>query len=228
MTRIEGFVFAVRSSKLLRLCMVGILGLVLLIPVAMIGFLVSERHDRRDAAVAEVSEKWGKAQTVTGPALVLPYTVRRVEVNNGREVIHTDTRQAVFLPKRLRVTGRIESEMRSRGIFSVPVYTANFSIDGEFGRPNLPELGIDPASVAWSRAHLAIGITDVRAIREQSAITWNGSQASFLPGTDGFIEGSSGIHTVIPAAADDSGYKFAFPLSLNGSVGLYLTPFAEE
>src|SRR5206468_1362814 len=191
--------------------------------------LISERHDRRDAAIAEVSAKWGKAQTITGPVLVLPYTVRRVEaVKDGQEIIHTYTRQAVFLPKQLRVTGRIDSELRSRGIFSVSVYRANLSVDGEFGRLNLPELGIDPASVAWNRAHLAIGITDVRAIRDQSAVTWNGSQAQFLPGTNGFIEGGSGIHAPIAAGANDSGFKFAFPLSLNGSVGLYLTPFAED
>ena len=114
MTSIEGLVFSVHNSKLLRLCMVGTLTLVLLIPVAMISFLVSERHERRDTAIAEVSEKWGRAQTITGPVLVLPYIVRRVETVNGRGMVRTDSRQAVFLPKRLRVTGRIDSESRSR------------------------------------------------------------------------------------------------------------------
>ena len=228
MTSIEGLVFSVHNSKLLRLCMVGTLTLVLLIPVAMISFLVSERHERRDTAIAEVSEKWGRAQTITGPALVLPYIVRRVETVNGRGIVRTDSRQAVFLPKRLRVTGRIDSESRSRGIFSVSVYRTDLSVEGEFGRPSLPELGIDPESIQWGRAQLAIGITDVRALRDQTAVTWNGGQAQFLPGANGFVEGGSGIHALVAAAANDSSFKFSFPLSLNGSVGLYLTPFAEE
>src|SRR4030095_4504606 len=78
------------------------------------------------------------------------------------------------------------------------------------------------------RAHLALGISDVRAIREQSAVTWNGKPTSFLPGTGSFTEGGVGIHapvTVTPAAV---AAPFSFNLSLNGSSGVYLSPFAEE
>jgi inner membrane protein len=228
MTSLEGVIFSARNSKLVRLCMVGALALVLLIPVAMIGFLVSERHERKDAAIEEVSAKWGRAQTLTGPALILPYTIRRVETANGREVVHQDTGQAVFLPKRLKVTGRIDSESRSRGIFSVAVYRSSLALEGEFGQPDLAELGVDPSAVLWNRAHLAIGITDVRAIRDHSEVAWNGSTQQFLPGTNGFSEGGSGIHAIVPVSPTASGFKFSFPLSLNGSVGLYLTPFAED
>src|SRR6516225_1032980 len=117
MTSLEGVIFSARNSKLVRLCMVGALALVLLIPVAMIGFLVSERHERKDAAMEEV---------------------------------HQDTGQAVFLPKRLKVTGRIDSESRSRGIFSVAVYRSSLALEGEFGQPNLAELGVDPSAVQWN------------------------------------------------------------------------------
>ncbi|HEY2382518.1 MAG TPA: cell envelope integrity protein CreD [Terriglobia bacterium] len=228
MTSIEGVISSVQNSRLVRLCMVGALALILLIPVAMIGFLVSERHERRDAAIEEVSEKWGRAQTLTGPALILPYAVRRVETVNGKEVVRQDTGHAVFLPKRLKVTGRIDSESRSRGIFSIAVYRTDLTVEGEFSRPNLAEVDVDPGSIFWNRAHLAIGITDVRAIRGQSEVAWNGSPQQFLPGTNGFSEGGSGIHALVHVSPEDSSFKFSFPLSLNGSVGLYLTPFAED
>src|SRR5258708_5243884 len=131
---------AARESKFLRLCMIVALGLVLLIPIVMIGFLISERHDRRDAAVEEVSGKWGKPQTLTGPELVVPYAFQRVErTEKGQEILHAETRHAIFLPRRLSVTGRVESESRSRGIFSVSVYRADLSLQGEFGRPNVSE-----------------------------------------------------------------------------------------
>jgi inner membrane protein len=101
-------------------------------------------------------------------------------------------------------------------------------MEGEFGEPNLKELGIDPATVDWSRAHLALGISDVRAIREQSAVTWNGKPASFLPGTGSFVEGGVGIHAPVAVNAASVAAPFSFNLALNGSSGVYLSPFAEE
>src|SRR5436305_12785772 len=101
MSQLERTIAAARGSQMLRLCLIFGLALVLLVPIAMIWGLVSERQDRSQSAIAEVSSKWGNAQTIAGPALVLPYTVQGVE------------RNVVFLPKALRTTGRINVEERS-------------------------------------------------------------------------------------------------------------------
>ena len=146
----------------------------------------------------------------------------------GKETQRIDTRHGVFLPKSLRAKGTIDVETRSRGIFDVPVYRLKLILDGEFGQPNLQEFGIDPASVDWSRAHLAVGISDVRAVREQSAVTWNGQPTSFLPGTGSFTDGGVGIHAPISVTASNVAAPFSFELALNGSSGVYLVPFAEQ
>jgi inner membrane protein len=229
MTTIDQTVSRIRDSKLLRLCLVGLLALLLMIPIVMIYGLVWERHDRHDTVTAEVASSWGNTQTVTGPALILPYRVRTVErPSAGQATERFDTRYGVFLPKSLRARGRIDVETRSRGIFNVPVYRLNLSIEGEFGEPDLKQLGIDPATVDWGQAHLALGISDVRAIREQSAVTWNGQPASFLPGTGSFADGGVGIHAPVAVTADRVAAPFSFNLALNGSSGVYLSPFAEE
>jgi len=218
---------AVLASQIVRLCLIVGLALVLLIPVVMIWGLVSERQNRNREATAEVSSKWGSTQTIIGPALVLPYTARWTETTPTGEVSRSGVRNAVFLPRQLRTKGRIDVESRNRGIFRVPVYGLTVSVEGEFGQPNLVELGIDPASVAWDRAHIAVGISDVRAIREQSTVSWNGRQIEFTPGIGGFTDGVSGVHAVVAAGPSDSGFKFSFPLTLNGSLGVYFVPFAE-
>ena len=64
---IERLGSSIRNSQMLRLFWVGVLALLLQIPIAMIGRLVSERQERRQAAVAEVSSKWGDAQAIMGP-----------------------------------------------------------------------------------------------------------------------------------------------------------------
>jgi inner membrane protein len=226
---IDPILSAMRRSQILRLCLVGVLTLVLLIPIVMISGLVTERQARRESAVKEVSSKWGDAQAITGPALVLPFIVHRSETSAaGEKIVHDQTRYATFLPKQLGVEGKIEAESRYRGIFSIPVYTANLSMQGEFAQPDLAELGIESSSVLWNRAHLALAISDVRAIREQSVVSWNDKQFSFIPGSGGFLENAPGVHAQVEADSAKSSYRFSFPISLNGSLSFNLAPFAEQ
>jgi inner membrane protein len=179
--------------------------------------------------VAEVSSKWGNVQIVTGPALVVPYTHRWTETSaGGSRINRSETRKAIFLPEQLSARGSIDSEIRSRGIFTVPVYRLALTVEGEFARPSFSELDVQPAEVAWERAHLAVGISDTRAIQEETAVSWNGEKVAFLPGTGGFTDGGAGIHAVVGVTNTTQRVEFSFPLSLNGSLGVYLTPFARN
>jgi inner membrane protein len=217
-----------RRSQMLRLFSVAFLALLLQIPIAMIGSRVSERQARRDEAVVEVSSKWGNAQSITGPALVVPYTRQWTEtLVPDRPVTRTETRYAVFLPERLRVSGSIDSEVRNRGIFSVPVYRLDLGVEGEFERPNFAELGVSPSAVDWAHAQLAIGISDVRAIQQATAAVWNGAASPFLPGLGQFPGGAAGIHAIVavPEAAD--AVAFSFPLALNGTERVSFAPFGQ-
>src|SRR6476661_8756067 len=118
---IERIATSIRSSQMLRLVLVGGLALLLHIPISMIGGLIAERQQRRQEAVVDVSSKWGNAQTITGPALVVPYTYRWTEASaGGQPVARTETRNAIFLPTQLKIRGSANAEIRSRGIFTVP------------------------------------------------------------------------------------------------------------
>jgi len=226
---VERLASSIRSSQMLRLFSVGILALLLQIPIAMIGGLVSERQERRQAAVTEVSSKWGNVQFIIGPALVVPYAYRWTEASaGGQQITRTETRNAIFLPQQLRVRGSINSELRHRGIYSVPVYKLGLTLEGEFTRPSFSELGIEPAAVAWERAQLAIGISDARVIQQETAVTWNGKPISFLPGTGAFTDGGTGIHAVVSFADGVQRAQFSIPLFLNGSLGVYFAPFAQN
>jgi inner membrane protein len=222
----ERLVTSLRSSQGLRLLSVGVLALLLQIPIAMIGGLVRERQERRQAAIDEVSSKWGRAQSITGPALVLPYTHRWTEAAaGGQQITRSETRNAIILPERLRVRGTMDSEVRHRGIFSVPVYKLGLVMEGEFARPALAELGIQPGAVDWTRAHLAVGISDPRTIQESAALSWDDQRVGFLPGTGGFTEGGAGIHAPVEMTDAVRQVKFSFPLALNGSLRTDVVPF---
>ena len=53
--------------------MVGFLTIILLIPLAFIESLITERSFRQNDVVAEINDKWGNDVMVYGPILKLPY-----------------------------------------------------------------------------------------------------------------------------------------------------------
>ena len=225
---LERMASSIRNSQTLRLFSLGFLALLLQIPVSMIGRLVAERQQRRDEAIGEVSSKWGERQSITGPVLVVPYAHRWTELGSGgQQVTRTETRNAIFLPEQLRVRGTIDSEVRHRGIFSVPVYKLALVVEGAFARPRFQELGVEPAAVDWSRAHLALGISDARAIQAATAVSWNGGRVDFLPGTGGFTDVANGIHAPVAISDTTQRVAWSFPLSLNGSIGVDVAPFGQ-
>ncbi|HEY2856294.1 MAG TPA: cell envelope integrity protein CreD [Gemmatimonadaceae bacterium] len=216
---------SMRNSQLLRLFVIAFLALLIQVPVSMISGLVTERQQRNEAAVAEVSSKWGEAQSITGPALVVPYTQRWTDESGDRPIARTARKNAIVLPDQLTIHGKMKSEVRRRGIFSVPVYKLGAQVEGEFARPRLDELGVSSSDIDWRHAQLAVGVSDARAIQETTTLTWNGQRVDFLPGTGGFVEAGNGIHAPVPIPDTAERIHFSFPLSLNGSLRTDVVPF---
>jgi inner membrane protein len=222
---LESTVHAIRKSHMVRLLAVGFLALILQIPISMIGGLIGERQQRRSDAVSEVTSKWGASQQVVGPALVVPYTYYW-EDKETKET-RSGTRHVVVLPKRLEANGKLSADSRTRGIFTIPVYSGNLELRGSFTRPDLTPLGIDPATVAWQRAQLVVGISDPKAIQNAATVDWRGAPISFLPGTDALLGFDTGIHAPVDASGAAGDFPFSVALALNGSLGFYLAPFGE-
>lgn len=214
-----------KNSRFLRVLLLGFLLLVLQIPIDMVQSLTSEREARRNQAVEEVTAKWGRAQSIIGPVIVVPYVRRRIEeIKNGEKKVHTESYHAYFLPEELLVDGRISSEVRQRGIFEVPVYRVSLVMKGRFARPLFSDWDISPDDVAWDRAQLFVHISDVRAIQNMAALQWNGNELSFLPGSGDFGGGSPGIHVSLKDQMRDEQFAFSLPLELNGSMSLFFAP----
>src|SRR5256885_14583082 len=65
--------FGRRYRTIIKLIGVGILILLLLIPLGMINGVLSDRLNRRNEAVGDITSSWGKQQSVIGPVLGIPY-----------------------------------------------------------------------------------------------------------------------------------------------------------
>ena len=218
----------IRNSVTLKLLSMGILMLLLLIPAAMIQELIYEREFTRQAAISEVSSKWGNAQTLAGPVLIIPYNVYRTTEDD--RVVET-TAYAYFLPETLRVEGKVTPETRYRGLYEVVVYTTTMSYAGHFAPPDFSDWDIDPKDILWDDATLAVGISDLRGINESIKLRWNNAPFDVDPGVEPRTVIDAGVSVPVPVSATppESGrYDVAFEVNLNGSDGLHFVPLGKE
>ena len=217
-------------SPAVKLFAIGALILVLLIPITMVWVLLGERRSRADDVTAEVSQSWGDAQRLAGPVLVVPYRYAS-EVHEGdqtREVVNRA--YAVFLPDALEIAGAAKSEALRRSIFTVPVYRADLTLKGRFGPADPADLLPPRAEPLWSEAWLAVGVSDVRAFKENVLLAMPGREDKlpFQP-TMGFSSDTlSGIHVGLPQGAAQAGFPFEIHFVLNGSSRLTILPFGGE
>src|SRR5215204_919115 len=61
------------GSAVLKVVAIGVLATCLIVPLALVWLLVAERSTRRDSAVTEIVSSIGRAQTVGGIVLDVPY-----------------------------------------------------------------------------------------------------------------------------------------------------------
>ena len=192
-----------------RIILIGLLIIVLHIPILFIRNVVFERKARRTEATQEITSKWGGRQNIIGPMLTVPY---RVTMKYGGGQTQTEIRHVNFLPDDLEISGKIDCEVRYRGIYKVPVYRLSINTTGKFPKLDFSDWDISPRDVIWERAHLTVRISDTRAIKNQAFITWNDKKIDFFPGV-GEYGGSEGVQ------------KFSYQLELNGSGGVFFAPF---
>jgi inner membrane protein len=153
---VTGTINAIQQSRLLRLLLIGFLALLLQIPILMILGLIGDRSATRREAVEDVTGKWGREQSIVGPVLVVPYVARwtEEEEKSGKKTVRTAIRSASFLPEDLRVDGRLESEVRRRGIFEIPVYRLELQVKGRFLPPDFSDWDVGAEDILWDRTEL--------------------------------------------------------------------------
>lgn len=225
-----------------RLLTLGLLFLLLLVPLGMVSSLVTERQLRGEAVANEIAESTFREQTVSGPVLVLPYrrTVKWVEVNviDGRrtEEWRSRTTQAnVYLPPDvLDVQGTFRVETRKRQLYAAHLLHADAGLQGTFTVPARAVLerraaGEDEQiSYEWLPPYLALGVADVRGIRNVAG-TLGRSTLAFLPGvTTPWLAG--GVHARVDVKAGEEAIvlPYALELAVSGTGSLSWLPLGNR
>ena len=222
-----------QSSAFIRVIFIGFVMLLLQIPIGMISSQINDRQMTRNQAFNDITDKWGKQQTLIGPRLAIPYYELTTWKNKeGGLEQSKKLRHAIFLPETLDISADVKNGIRYRGLFEVPVYQMNLVLNGVFNKSDLDngfELwGVDQKLIQWDKAQLLIGISDARAIQKQARLNWNDRLLKLEPGLGKSNINSPGFHVPQLDLAQAQQFSFNIPLALNGSGGLYVAPTAED
>jgi len=118
--------------------------LILLIPIAFLAGIVNSRESYRNEAVRTVGQSWANQQTLSAPALNLQLDKKKshdLKLNNYSAKV------------------KVNTELRKKGIFTVPVYIADVELKGDFIN--------DIESVKDIPAVLSFNVSDSKGFIEQ-------------------------------------------------------------
>ena len=218
-------------SLLFKLGAIALLMLVLLIPLLMINGIIGDRQYTRDAVLEDIARSSSYSQRLTGPVMVVPYrkTVREWKLNeklNKRyEVTREERGRLYFLPDRFELDGKVQTELRARGIYQARLFHADNRISGRFELPAQWGITEDFADYRFDPAFLAVGISDIRGIENALKLELGNQHLDFEPGSQVDWLGQ-GVHVALPVQDSKKPYvvDFAFDLRLQGTEQLQVVP----
>jgi inner membrane protein len=213
--------------------------LALLIPQSFIMDLVSERTAWRQQAYQSIEQSWPGRQTLAGPVLSIPYHLtfnskEKIIVNKvQKEVIKEVTVDDVLyiIPKQLSINSQLDSSMRYRGIYEIPVYGNKLQVTGEFNNQALLDLIAEhkDKKIRWDKPQLSVLVSDQRGIAAPPSLTWNSAPIAFQPSA-ALPNAIAGMHAPLPDIALDKAnvIPFAFTMELRGMSAMNFALLSEN
>ena len=210
-----------------RILVIGFLILILLIPLASVRNLIHERKARSESVIAEVSSKWGQAQTIIGPVLTIPYNKSVESYNNKKQVFESKiiTEYLHLLPGIINYECNLEPEERYRGIFKVVVYKSYVQSNGVFELPELSKLDLEKSDIQWDNVQISFRLSDFRSLQDDIDLIFDGNKCNFESGST--LGLSNGVSVNILLDSNKNEWNFDLNLGFYGSSDLKFTPLGK-
>lgn len=107
------------ESRMKKFWIIATLLLVLLIPIAFLYAMVGDRESYKQEAIDKVASSWGNVQTIKVPYMYFYHGKDNAQIND----LQIQDYDADIV---------INTEIRKKGIFKIPVYTADVAVKGVF------------------------------------------------------------------------------------------------
>jgi len=161
--------------------------LLLLIPLAMIRGMINERSRTADSAEADIMEAWGSQMLEAGPFIIIP-GIRTDQVYSATALTGKEYELVkkpftlVVMPQKINIKTDFKTEIRKRGIFSVPLFSSELSLSGAFD-PAMAIASLAPnEQISFAQAELIIALSSQKGIRKIDRALWNNNELFFQPG----------------------------------------------
>ncbi|MFZ4070267.1 MAG: cell envelope integrity protein CreD [Caulobacterales bacterium] len=224
----------------LKFLLVCLLALAMGLSILAVYAVMQERLNRSNAVRSELGAAVGGAQTLTGPVLLVPFAK---EVRQDDKIV-TLQGEAIAFAETGAADAKLTTEIRKRGIFQVPTFTAGVDYTAAFD-PKVTTAALaalDPgARYDFSRARMVLGVTNTTGFLQEVALTLpNGQTRPFAPlagggaSSPGVADVSGmGLSPVGVAVGDLFGPNAAAltlktSLTLTGAERFSMTPFAKN
>jgi inner membrane protein len=178
-----------------KILMLVFLVLMLLIPLSMIRSTIGERNRTAKQAEANIMEAWGGELVASGPFISLPGTttienpIRNTDGTLRTEIIKKPF-TIIIAPEQLNIETELKTEVRRRGIFSVPLFHGELRFSGTFNPAMALAALQHNEEVHFDQAELVISLSSQKGIRKIEKAVFGSSQENnlmFLPGNNNLI-----------------------------------------
>ncbi|WP_020612835.1 cell envelope integrity protein CreD [Sediminispirochaeta bajacaliforniensis] len=213
-----------------KLIVILILLILFAIPLRMVRQIVRERESRSREATEEVIDSWGGRSTISGPYLLIPvYRFEEIRSVEGKPIQQKIERTALFFPDSLNVDIDAETERRSRGIFSVPVYNASIVLEGSFRLEELSER-LSGYTIDEEGIRIGLSLGELGGIRAIDEAMFGDSTLTLEPmGTDIVLRGNRITSPVgLTAKALKGSMPYRFRLRMGGGQSISILPVARQ
>jgi inner membrane protein len=217
--------------------LLGALVLLLLIPLQMIRGLVRDRRSTARQAEADIMEAWGKELAVAGPVLRIPGIRREIRSEKpegsdlGSKLVDTPF-TLMITPEKLDITAAFTTEIRRRGIFSVPLFYGDFSLSGAFNPAKAIAECPSNERLLLDQAELVIALSSQKGIRKITDQSWGGQELFFRPGsrslsllTETFED--AGMYALLPPLTQEE-TPFKISISIQGGQSVQVLPVGQD
>jgi len=211
--------------------LIAILILVMLVPAALVRQVVRERSSRANEVEQDILESWGGELLLAGPVLRIPCRrleeVKRLDAD-GRET--REFKEVTFdlwvSPARVEIAADLKTSRKSRGIFSVPVFSGLVAMTGDFDATEaIASLG-ERETARLEQAEIVVSIDNQKGIRGLERASWEGAPLAFKPGDSGLGLLAGGIVAPVVVAPGRRS-PFDIGLRVQGGRRVRILPLGE-
>ncbi len=189
-----------------------------MIPLGLVSCVVDDREQYRNVAIEDIAAAWGGQQRIAGPVMVIPIDASGSEVGEEHYV--------AVMPERVDIAVSIHHELRQRGIFETPVFSADITVEGVFASLDLEGLRARFGALRLDLASLAVGISDPRGIRDATLLWREGDVTLSATSSHGSGPIPGGLESE-PVDAAAFGGAFSLNMDLRGTERFSVVPVGD-